>query len=278
MSATTALGHETGAVTAGLQYTVDTGVKPVNETFGPNNIRRRVSGENEVRQMTIRDGRPLADEFDLEVTGFEFVEHKTRVRDFFDSEELKRVYYPEVEALVKKVSGASRVVVFDHTLRSGDEAEREARLVREPVLNVHNDYTEWSGPQRVRDLLPDEAEGLLRHRFAIIQVWRAINQPIQSNPLAIADARSLAPGDLIRAERRYPNRVGETYRIRYNAAHRWFYFPEMRRDEALVFKVFDSAKDGRARFTAHSSFVDPTTPEGAPPRQSIEARTLAFFS
>ncbi|TMG76346.1 MAG: hypothetical protein E6H75_08405, partial [Betaproteobacteria bacterium] len=101
MSATTALGHETGAVTAGLQYTVDTGVKPVNETFGPNNIRRRVSGENEVRQMTIRDGRPLADEFDLEVTGFEFVEHKTRVRDFFDSEELKRVYYPEVEALVK---------------------------------------------------------------------------------------------------------------------------------------------------------------------------------
>ncbi|TMG70986.1 MAG: methyltransferase [Betaproteobacteria bacterium] len=257
MSATTALGHETGAVTAGLQYTVDTGVKPVNETFGPNNIRRRVSGENEVRQMTIRDGRPLADEFDLEVTGFEFVEHKTRVRDFFDSEELKRVYYPEVEALVKKVSGASRVVVFDHTLRSGDEAEREAKLVREPVLNVHNDYTEWSGPQRVRDLLPGEAEALLQ---------------------TIADARSLAPGDLIRAERRYPNRVGETYRIRYNPAHRWFYFPEMRRDEALVFKVFDSAKDGRARFTAHSSFVDPTTPEGAPPRQSIEARTLAFFS
>jgi len=278
MSATTALGHETGAVTAGLQYTVDTGVKPVNETFGPGNIRRRTSGETEERPTAIRNGRPLKDELDLEVTGFEFVEHRTGVRDFFDAGELKRVYYPEVEALVKKVSGASRVVVFDHTLRSGDEAERESKLVREPVLYVHNDYTEWSGPQRVRDLLPDEAEGLLRHRFAIIQVWRAINQPIQSNPLAIADARSLAPGDLIRAERRYPNRVGETYRIRYNPAHRWFYFPEMRRQEALVFKVFDLAKDGRARFTAHSSFVDPTTPAGAPPRQSIEARTLAFFS
>jgi len=277
MSATAALRPEAGAVTAGLHYTVDTGVKPVNETFGPNNIRRRVSGEHEVRQVQIRDGRPLAGEFSLDVTGFEFVGHRTKMKDFFEAEELKRVYYPEVEALVKKVSGASRVVVFDHTLRSGDEAEREAKLVREPVLNVHNDYTEWSGPQRVRDLLPEEAEQLLRRRFAIIQVWRAINQPIQSNPLAIADSRSLAPKDLIRAERRYPNRVGETYRVGYNPQHRWFYFPRMRRDEALVFKVYESAKDGRARFTAHSSFDDPTTPPGAPPRQSIEARTLAFF-
>jgi hypothetical protein len=278
MSGTAALRLEAGAVTAGLHYTVDTGVKPVNETFGPNNIRRRVSGEHEVRQMQIRDGRPLAGEFSLDVTGFEFVGHRTKMKDFFDAEELKRVYYHEVEALVKKVSGASRVVVFDHTLRSGDDAEREARLIREPVFNVHNDYTEWSGPQRVRDLLPDEAEELLRRRFAIIQVWRATNKPIQSNPLAIADARSLAPKDLIRAERRYPHRVGETYRIGYNPDHRWFYFPRMRRDEALVFKVYESAKDGRARFTAHSSFDDPTTPEGAPPRQSIEARTLAFFA
>jgi len=278
MSEAAALRPETGAVTASLHYTLDTGVKPVNETFGPNNIHRRVTGEQDIREMTIRDGRPIADELDLEVTGFEFVEHKTQVRDFFDPDQLKRVYYPEVEALIKKVSGASRVVVFDHTLRSGDEAEREARLVREPVLNVHNDYTEWSGPQRVRDLLPDEADELLKHRFAIIQVWRATNAPIQSNPLAIADARSLAPKDLIRAERRYPNRVGETYRVGYNPDHRWFYFPLMRRDEALVFKVFDSAKDGRARVTAHSSFVDPTTPAGAPARRSIEARTLAFFS
>src|SRR5438132_5276078 len=231
MSKKTMIGSEASAVSAGLHYTLDTGVKPVNEAFGPNSSRRRVSGEHAVRQMTIRDGRPLADEFDLEVTGFEFVEHKTRVRDFFDSEELKRVYYPEVEALVKKVSGAARVVVFDHTLRSGDEAEREAKLVREPVLYVHNDYTEWSGPQRVRELLPDEADELLQGRFAIIQVWRAINHPIQSNPLAIADARSLAPKDLIRAERRYPHRVGETYRIGYNLDHCWFYFPRMRRDE-----------------------------------------------
>jgi hypothetical protein len=272
-------GTEAGteAITAAITYAVDTGEKPVNETFGPGNIRRRNAGAKEQRPMPIHDGRPLAGTFSLDRNGFAFVPHPTAVADFFDKAELASVYYPEVERLVREMSGAARAVVFDHTLRSGDEAEREARLVREPVLSAHNDYTEWSGPQRVREILPDEADALLAKRFAIIQVWRAINQPIRSNPLAIADARSVAFGDLLAAERRYPHRVGETYQVRHNPDHRWFYFPEMRRDEALVFKVYDSAKDGRARFTAHTSFVDPTTPPGAPPRQSIEARTFAFF-
>ena len=266
------------AVTAEIPYTPDTGEKLVNETFGPNNIHRRKTGAMELKPMSIQNGRPLARQFSLDRNGFVFVEHRTAVKDFFDKTQLEREYYPEVEQLIKQVSGAARVVVFDYTLRSGDESEREAKLVREPVLSAHNDYTEWSGPQRVRDLLPDEAEILLAGRFAIIQVWRAINQPIQANPLTVADAQSVAFDDLMVAERRYPNRVGQTYRLRYNPAHRWFYFPEMRRDEALVFKVFDSAKDGRARFTPHTSFDDPSSPPGAPPRQSIEARALAFFA
>jgi hypothetical protein len=261
---------------AEIVYTVDTGEKLVNETFGPNNIRRRTSGAEERRTVEIANGREAAG-LSFEQNGFVLVPHATAMKDFFDAGELKSVYYREAEELVKKVSGAKRVVVFDHTLRSGDEAEREQKLVREPVLSAHNDYTEWSGPQRVREVLPDEADGLLKNRFAIIQAWRAINQPIRSNPLAMADARSVAPEDLLVAERRYPHRVGQTYRLRYNPRHRWFYFPQMRRDEAIVFKVFDSATDGRARFTPHTSFVDPQTPPGAPPRQSIEVRTLAFF-
>ena len=260
---------------AGIRYTVATGEKLVNETFGPNNIRRRTSGAEEVQRVEILNGRD--GQFALDENGFVFVTHQTRVKDFFDKGELERVYYPEVAALVQKVSGARRVHVFDHTLRSGDEAEREARLIREPVLSAHNDYTEWSGPNRVRELFPQECELLLKKRFAIIQVWRAINQPIVSNPLAIADASSVAPEDLLVAERRYPHRVGQTYRLKYSPAHRWYYFPRMRRDEALVFKVYDSEKDGRARFTPHTSFEDPTTPPGAPARQSIEARALAFF-
>jgi hypothetical protein len=261
---------------AEITYTRDTAEKLVNETFGPNNIRRRTSGLEERHRVEIANGREARD-LALDRNGFVLVEHRTAVRDFFDVDELKRVYYPEVQKLIREVAGAERVVVFDHTLRSGDEAEREAKLVREPVLSAHNDYTEWSGPQRVRDLMGEEAEQLLQRRFAIIQVWRAIAQPIASNPLAMADARSVAPEDLLVAERRYPNRVGQTYRLKYSPGHRWFYFPQMKRDEAIVFKVYDSAKDGRARFTPHTSFQDPATTPGAPPRQSIEARSLAFF-
>ena len=265
---------------ADITYTRDTGEKLVNETFGPNNIRRRTMGSEERHRVEIGNGRE-ARGLALDANGFVLVAHRSAVKNFFDADELKRVYYPEVASLIERQSGASRVVVFDHTLRSGDEGEREAKLIREPVLSAHNDYTEWSGPQRVRDLLGDEAEKLLQRRFAIIQVWRAAYanaaDPIRSNPLAMADARSVAPEDLLIAERRYPNRIGQTYRLKYNPRHRWFYFPEMRRDEAIVFKVYDSAKDGRARFTPHTSFDDPTTPAGAPPRQSIEARALAFF-
>jgi hypothetical protein len=269
---------EEQAISAGIPYTVDTGEALVNETFGPESVQRRRTGQHELRTMRIRNGRAAAaGELTLEKNGFVLVPHPTRMRSFFDPDELKSVYYGEVERLIREVSGASRVVLFDHTLRSGNESEREAKLVREPVLSAHNDYTEWSGPQRLRDILPDEAETLLKRRFAIIQVWRAINQPIESNPLAVADAGSVAFEDFLLAERRYPGRIGQTYRLMYNAKHRWYYFPRMRRDEALVFKVYDSEKDGRARFTPHTSFDDPTTPPGAPPRQSIEARALAFF-
>jgi len=199
------------------------------------------------------------------------------MKDFYDAEELRDVYYPEMERLIAAQSGAVRVHVFDHTLRTSDEAAREARQLREPVLAVHNDYTEWSGPQRVRDIFPDEAEVLITKRFAIIQVWRAINKPVERDPLAIADARSLEESDFIPAERRFPNRVGEIYQFRHNPAHRWYHFPRMHRDEALVFKVYDSTKDGRARWGAHSAFADPATPAGAPTRESIEIRAFAFF-
>ena len=268
----------TPELTVGIPYTVDTGEKLVNETFGPNNIRRRKTGTHQLMPMALTNGRSLTRELSLEKHGFVFVEHKTKVTNFFDPVELTSVYYPEIEQLIKRESGAARVVIFDHTLRSGDEAEREEKLIREPVLSAHNDYTEWSGPNRVREFLPDQAEDLLTRRFAIIQVWRAINRPIQANPLALADAQSVAMEDLVVAERRYPHRVGQTYRLKYNPAHRWYYFPEMRRDEAMVFKVYDSALDGRARFTPHTSFDDPMSPADAPPRQSIEVRAFAFFA
>jgi hypothetical protein len=264
-------------VTAELNYSVDTGVKPIKESYGPGNVRSRNTGAMEAHPVRIRDGRPLAGQLALESNGFVLVEHATRVGDLFDRAHILEQYYPEVEALVQRVSGARRVVAFDHTVRSGDDSERAARQVQEPVLIVHNDYTEWSGPQRVRDILPDEADALLQHRFAIIQVWRSIGRAARRHPLGLVDARTVAPGDLIAAERRYPDRVGEVYVVSYNPAHAWFYFSALRPDEAIVFKVYDSENDGRARFTPHSAFHDPTTPSDAPPRESIEARAFAFF-
>ena len=269
--------NQTAQVNAEFTYAIDTGEKIVNETMGAGDMSRRRTGVVEEKTMPVRNGRLVRDTLDLETHGFEFVDHPTKMVDFFDEAELKDVYYREVEELVKQRTGAARVHVFDHTLRSGDEDFRNEHHIREPVARVHNDYTEWSGPQRVRDILPDEADDLLQHRCAVIQVWRPIGIPIESDPLAICEAETLSPDDLIASERRYPDRVGETYQISYNPEHRWHYFPRMTRDEALVFKVYDSEKDGRARFTAHTSFSDPTSPPNAAPRESIEIRTLAFF-
>jgi hypothetical protein len=264
-------------VEATLHYIVDTGEKVFTETAAPGSLDVRSGGKQHPHRVRMHNGRAVPARFALDQDGFRFVRHDTKVRDFFDEEEVRRVYYPEMEALVKAESGASRVQVFDHTLRTGDDGLRESRKIREVVRRVHNDYTEWSGPQRLRDLLPQEADELLRRRFAIVQVWRPVRLPVESFPLAICDARTLSDDDLIISERRYPNRVGQTYAIKYNPEHRWFWFPRMRREEALVFKVYDSLKDGRARWTAHTAFDDPTSPPNPRPRESIEIRTMAFF-
>lgn len=264
-------------VQARITFSVDNGEVPVNETLEVGRPIARRTGTTAPHVVEITDARPLDPPPTLDAWGFELAFHGTEVRDFYDPDELRRVYYPEVEALIAQVSGARRVQVFDHTLRNGNPEEQAARAVREPVLWAHNDYTDWSGPQRLSEILPDEADALLTGRFAIIQVWRAINGPILRNPLALVDARTVGPRDLIRAERRYPHRVGETYQLAHSPAQRWYYYPRMRRDEALVFKVYDSCRDGVARFTPHCSFEDPATPPGAPPRESIEVRTLAFF-
>ena len=277
MAQTAELDVAPDTIEATLNYIVDDGSKVFTITAGPGGQDVRSGGTPDPRRMTLHNGRPHARDFALDRNGFRFVDHDTKVADFFDEDEIRRVYYPEMEALIKAESGAKRVVVFDHTLRTADDELRESKKIREVVRRVHNDYTEWSGPQRVRDLLPDEADELLKRRFAIIQVWRPIRHPVETYPLAIADAGSLSPENLVISERRYPNRIGQTYAITYNPAHKWFWFPRMRRDEALVFKVYDSLKDGRARWTAHTAFEDPTTPPHARPRESIEIRTLAFF-
>lgn len=263
------------SVEATLNYARNDGEKIIVQPVGGGSTEMRSTGTKDPHRVTIRNGR--VKDFTLDGDGFRLVHHDTKVADFFNEDEIRRVYYAEIETLIKAQSGAKRVVVFDHTLRTADDADREVRKIREVVPRVHNDYTEWSGPQRVRDVLPDEADDLLSRRFAIIQAWRPIRHPVESFPLAMCDARSISTEDLIVTERRHADRIGQTYAVTYSPSHRWFWFPLMRRDEAIVFKVYDSLKDGRARFSAHSAFDDPSAPPNARPRESIEIRTLAFF-
>jgi hypothetical protein len=266
------------SVRSTLNYIIPGEEKPVTQSNLPGEVRvTSNTGKYQAHPVTIRNGR-LVSGFTLDKEGFILVKHETNMKDFYDDDEVKRVYYPEIEQLVKQSTGAARVLVFDHTLRAENDTVREEKFASRPVRSVHNDYTEWSGPQRVRDLLPkDEAETLLRKRFSVIQVWRPVRNPVVSAPLAIADSQSIAVNDLIGTERRYPDRVGEIYHLSYNADHRWFYFPHMQTDEAIVFKCYDSLKDGRARWSAHAAFDDPNSPANAPARESIEMRTLAFF-
>ncbi len=261
-----------------LHYLADTTEAP--ESYGgisQSEADQKRKGKYAEHSMPIYNGRAVAHGLSLEREGFILVDHNTQVKNFYDEVEVRSVYYKETEELVKRITGAKRVLVFDHTLRAADSAIREKNQVSSPVRNAHNDYTEWSGPQRVRDLLPQEADDLLSRRFAVVQTWRPINKPVQNDHLAIADAQSIGMSELVPSARIYPNRRGEVYHSTYNPAHRWYYFPNMQRNEAMVFKCYDSSKDGRARWTAHCAFDDPTAPANVPPRESIEMRTLAFF-
>ncbi len=234
--------QQPASVEATLNYIVDDGSKVFTVVAAAGGRDARSGGTPDPRRVTIHNGRPFAKNFVLDRNGFRFVRHDTKVADFYDEDTIKRVYYPEMEALIKAESGAKRVVVFDHTLRTADDALREVKQIREVVRRVHNDYTEWSAPQRVRDILPDEAEELLKRRFAIIQTWRPIRHPVETFPLALADAQTLSPADMIVSERRAAGRIGQTYAIKYNPAHKWYWFPRMRREEAYVFKVFELGK------------------------------------
>jgi len=260
-----------------LNYLAPMAERPINLTYDPPPGVPRSTGVTEAHRMTIYDVRPVAARLSLDSEGLAVVKHNSSVRDFYDENELRRVYYPEAERLVAKATGGARVLVFDHTVRrrvSGG-VDRSAGTPRQPVTAVHNDYTVKSGPQRVRDLMGEEAEELLRHRFEIVNVWRPIRGPLRDAPLAVCDATTVAFTDFVPSDLVYRDRTGEIYRVRYNPAHRWFYVPQMQADEAILIKCYDSAPD-KARFTAHSAFEDPTAPADVLPRESIELRTLVF--
>lgn len=230
-------------------------------------------GRSALYRVTIFNARPIVDRLSLDQQGFTLLREPTAMTDFYASDEVRSVYYPEVETLAKRVAGAAKAVVFAHDVRCAPRAKRGEAGIREPVTAVHNDYTPKSGPQMVREALaPDEAGRRLNRRFAEFNVWRPIKGPVLSMPLAVCDARTIERQDLVAAELKH-----EVFMLAHSERHRWFYFPAMRTDEVLLIKCYDSAEDGRARVTAHGAFTDPTASPAAPARESIEVRVLAFF-
>jgi hypothetical protein len=276
--ATASLPH----IQAALNYLAATGEKPVTYAYQPPPGVPWSTAEADEHATIIHNLRPAASEFLLDEVGFQLLTHRSAVRDFWDEDEIKRVYYPESIDLLKRVTGAAEARVFDHTLRRRvlGENDRSTRpgVPRQPANRVHVDQTATSGVSRLRTEYPDEADELLRRRVAIVNLWRPIKSPVLDAPLAVCDARSVAPQDLIASDLVFRDRRGETYNLIYNRGQRWFYAPEMRTDEVLLLKCFDSRDDGAvARFAPHTAFIDPTAPQDAPPRESIELRTFIIF-
>ena len=267
------------SVRATLNYSVDNGRPPDYYFYEPVEPVDLNPPGTDRQEMDIHNGWPQVNRLSADREGFELHPFDANFDNFDDDGAIKQQFYAQVIEFVKQHSGAQRVLVFDHTIRKRAPADLKTQTAvqRPAVMLVHSDYTVASGPQRVRDLLPDEADALLQRRVAFFNVWKPLYRQVDELPLAMCDATSHAPGDMLRMDLKYQERTGEIYVMRYSPAHRWLYFPQMQANQALLLKTYDSETDGRARFMGHSAFEDPTALPDAPKRESIEVRAMAFF-
>lgn len=268
-------------VESALTFIVRQDAKPVFHSSAITGGAPKVFFDTERHTVPIRDMRPIAGDLSLDREGFVLRDHRTAVADLYDDDAIAGVYYLEVEALLRQATGAARVIVFDTTRRSdGKNGAANPDGLRGPADRVHVDYTVGSGPKRLADLVGDaEAARLAASGARIMQinVWRPIRGPVQRSPLAVADASSVAAGDLIATDQVFPDRVGEIYHLAHNPGQRWYYASEMMPDEVLLLKSWDSVDDGRARFTPHGAFAHPDTTAYTPARESIEVRTYVII-
>lgn len=268
-------------VRASFNYTLDTGVEPEIYFYGtPQGTPMREPGDDP-HEMEVQDGWFRAQSFSVDREGFALREFRSPFEAWDDDAAIRSEFYGAVSKFVRETVGAKRVVIFDHTIRTKTNAQQQtaehATTQRAPVMVVHCDYTPLSGPLRVRQLLPDEAEGLLARRVAFYNFWKPLRRRVDEKPLAMCDATLTVPEDFLTLKMNYRDRTGQIYVLRHSAQHHWWYFPQMTPEQAVLLKTYDSEADGRARFLGHSAFDHPDTAPEAPRRESIEIRTIAFF-
>ncbi|KAK9327228.1 hypothetical protein V1520DRAFT_365600 [Lipomyces starkeyi] len=221
------------------------------------------------QKVQINDVRGREEEFTLDRNGFQFERRYHAFNDWANAERIEKEYYPGVINAIKSVTGASKVVIFDNTIRSKDG-------YRNPVMSVHVDQTPRSAEERVRVHCPDEADVLLTKRFQIINYWKPLTGPVEEFPLALGDAHDMSEGDIVSVEHRYRERTGATGAVKHNPNQKYYYLSGMNTDEEVFIKCYDSL-EGVAKRTPHSAFEDPTSKPNALPRESIEVRTLVFY-
>lgn len=238
------------------------------------------TGQQDPHLVSIRNARPIAEKLSLDREGFELVDAPSAFSNFSDEEAIRGRYYPEVERILKAAIGAAHVIAFDHNIRNATRAARSEPGIREPVSRAHNDFTARSGHDRARRELEVRglpADPLFFGRFAIVNLWRPIRRPVEKWPLALCDATTIDAEDLIASDLVYRDRVGETYSLTFDPGQRWYYFPQLDPDEAILIKGYDSQESGVARFTPHTAFHDTTASPHAPERESIETRALVIY-
>ena len=257
-----------GSVTAQLHFfqPPEDGSKPFNYVESPPEGQPQTNFDLKGIPVNIQDIRGQESSFTMDKNAFEtLTTGPSAEKDFASEESIKKNYYPEVEELLLKQTGAKRIVLFDHTIRraTGD---------RGPVNRVHIDQTTASATARIHHHLPNEADELLKDRVRLINVWRPINGTVQSSPLAFADSSTVNDDALVGIEHRYPDRTGETAAVKH-ANEQWHYWSGMDNNERLFLQCYDSKLGARV---PHTAFVDPRTPQGAKQRESIEVRALVF--
>lgn len=228
-------------------------------------------------EMTITDARPLREELSIPRNGFVLLEHRTAVKDFHDPAQVESIYTGEIVELAKRLNGAVKAFAFGPVARTDDPASRQGRL---PSFGAHVDYGRRTIEDITRDTLGAEADYWLGKRVVLMNFWRPI-QTVQRSPLALCDASTVVASDLHDSEVRgglmdsnRPPLFG--YNLSYNPAHRWYYVPRMEPWELYAFKLYDSDSSA-PQWTGHTAIVDPETPADAPPRQSMEIRTISFI-
>jgi hypothetical protein len=238
----------------------------------------------ETRSVYITDARGLSAAPSIHADGFELWDAPSEVANFRDEEEVRRVYYQECVNLACAVTGGTRGYVFDHQVRKREQGRPSLSFGRHgdgsnPAAagRIHNDYTESSGRRRLALVLGDPEKAKSVQRYCIVNIWRSIAGPVLDTPLALCEAQSVAASDLQVSEVRYRDRNGEIYLLSHSPRHRWFYYSRMDRNDALVFKQYDSQVSGVARYTPHAAFDLPNIPADAPLRESIEVRCLVVM-